>query len=172
MKNLDTIEEKWQKKLTRVAHEAQKLVSPSEVEAEQRAEIERLLKEIDASSQRTVNLNLKLDTLKAQIEQEATLGISELTATAIDDQIKRHNLFTSNEEKIRNELADAQNAYEAKNKAIKKEEETIKDLHVQLERLEKEKQEIEFEIGDLQAKASDPAPKNRSAPRWAAIDKK
>lgn len=65
LKALDSIDDKWQKKLTRVAHEAQKLVSPSETEAEQRVEIERLLKEIESSNQRQVNLNLKLDTLKA-----------------------------------------------------------------------------------------------------------
>lgn len=64
-KNLDNVEDKWNKRLTKVAHEAQKLVSPSEVEQEQRAEIDWLLKEIDASSKRAINLNLKLDTLKA-----------------------------------------------------------------------------------------------------------
>lgn len=31
---------------------------------------------------------------------------------------------------------------------------------------------IEDEIKDLSAKESDPAPKNRAAPKWAAIDKK
>ncbi len=34
LKNLDSVEDKWNKRLTKVAHEAQKLVSPSEVEQE------------------------------------------------------------------------------------------------------------------------------------------
>jgi len=65
VKSLDSVEDKWNKRLTKVAHEAQKLVSPSEVEQEQRAEIDWLLKEIDAASKRTIDLQLKLDTLKA-----------------------------------------------------------------------------------------------------------
>lgn len=69
-------------------------------------------------------------------------------------------------------MADAQAAFDLKNKSIKKEEETIKDLHIQLENLEREKKSLEEEITDLTAKETDPAPKNRSAPKWAAIDKK
>lgn len=115
---------------------------------------------------------MKLDVLKASIKQEEALGITKLTEQAIEDQIQRHNQFSQNEEKIKNELADAQAAFEAKNKAIKREEETIKDLHVQLERLEQEKKEVEDEIGDLTASVKDPQPKNRAAPKWAAIEKK
>lgn len=67
---------------------------------------------------------------------------------------------------------EAQGALEAKNKAIRKEEDTIKDLHTQLEKLEREKREIDYEIEDLTAKAVDAPPRDRAAPRWAAIDKK
>jgi len=58
------------------------------------------------------------------------LGITKLTEQAIDDQIQRHNKFNQNEERIKNELAEAQTAFELKNKQIKREEEAIKDLHI------------------------------------------
>lgn len=50
---------------------------------------------------------MKLDTLKAQIKQEEVLGISRLTEQAVDGQIQRHNKFNQNEERIKQELADA-----------------------------------------------------------------
>jgi len=83
-KGLDNIEEKWNKKLNKVADGAQKLVSPSDREQEQREEIQKLLDEIQASQERSNALNGKLDGLKAEIYQEETLDNTRLTEKALD----------------------------------------------------------------------------------------
>jgi hypothetical protein len=114
---------------------------------------------------------MKLDTLKCSIKQEETLGISKLTEQAIDDQIQRHNKFNQNEERIRQELGEASSAYELKMKQIKKEETIIQELNQQLQTLEAEKKMMEMEVSDLKAKETESQPRNRPAPKFAAIDK-
>ena len=103
-KGLDNIEEKWSKKLNKVADGAQKLVSPSDKEQEQREEIQKLLDEIQASQERSNALNGKLDGLKAQVYQEETLNITRLTEQALDKQEERAMEFITNEEEIEREL--------------------------------------------------------------------
>lgn len=171
-KNLDNVEEKWQKKLIKVAHEAEKLVSPSEIESEQRTEIERLLKEIQASTMRSVNMNAKLDDLKSSIKQEETLGITKLTEQAYEEQAMKASQFAENERLIEEELEESSHSLNLKTRQIKKEESHIKDLHAKLESLEQDKRDIDEEIEDLTAKVSDPTPRSRMSPKRAALDKK
>lgn len=126
---LDNIDEKWNKKLNKIAEEAQKLVSPSDIEAEQRDEIARLLDEINASQERQLNLNAKLDGLRGQIYQEETLNLTRLTEQALDREEERARAFHENEEEIEKELEAANHALDQKQRAIRREEESIKDLH-------------------------------------------
>ena len=77
-------------------------------------------------------------------------------------------------QEIEKELEAANHALDQKQRAIRREEDNIKDLHAQLEILEKEKTSIEEEIEDLQAKVDEPAPtkERMTSPKRAALHKK
>ena len=138
-KELENIGDKWKNKLSNVANEAQKMVSPNEVEQEQRTEIERLLQEIHASNQRSTALDSKLDGIRSAIKQEETLGISKLTEQAIEEQAQRNAQFHENEDMIAGEIEDAKRGLQRKEVLLQNEGVIVDQLHDKLKALEDEK---------------------------------
>lgn len=173
-KNLENLEDKWNKKLNKAAKEAQVLISPNDAEAEQRDEISRLLNEINSSQQRSLDLNGRLDVINAAIQQEKALGLGKLTDQAMNEAGDKKNDFLQNEALIQRELDDVKRAITVRQRSIQKQEVVIKDLHSKLQTLEYEKNGLNEEIEDLTALVDDPAPtpERQRSPKRAAINKK
>lgn len=173
-KNLESLEDKWNKKLNKAAKEAQVLISPNDAEAEQRDEIARLLNEISSSQDRSLDLNGRLDIINAAIQQEKALGLGKLTDQAMNEAGDKNEQYQQNEALIQRELDDVKRAITVRQRSIQKQEVVIKDLHSQLQDLEYEKNGLNEEIEDLTALVDDPAPtpERQRSPRRAALNKK
>jgi len=82
--------------------------------------------------------------------------------------------FIQNEEEIERELLRSKQDIESKNKAIDREEQYIKELHGKLEKMEKEKVELEEEIGEYEAELGYPqsSPSARNKGRLSAAEQR